>query len=266
MTIPKKIHYCWLSGEPIPKDVLLCMQTWRDKMPEYELVLWDKNKFDINSVDFVREACAAKKWASAADYIRLYALYTEGGIYLDTDVIVKKKLDEFLKHAFFSAIDYVPGIAQKYKAESLLNQQGNLKDSATLKVPGLSINAAILGGVAGHKYLRDSMFWYETHHFDDSYNNKYIAPDIYARVALKYGFRYKNELQHLDCGMMIFPSSVFATNRLLVDENAYAIHYTLGGWVERNFVEKLFFKLATNNFLRKIFGKKYFASAKELID
>ncbi|MDR1324003.1 MAG: polysaccharide biosynthesis protein [Candidatus Margulisbacteria bacterium] len=263
--IPKKIHYCWLSGEPLPKDILRCMQTWRDKMPDYEWVLWDKNRFDINSVDFVREACAAKKWAFAADYIRAYALYTEGGIYLDTDVIVKKSFDEFLQYDFFSAVDYVPGIARKYRAESLLDPDGTLKDETTLKVPGLSVNAAILGGVAGHNYLKDCLLWYETHHFDANYNTKYIAPDIYAKTALKYGFRYINELQYLDCNMVIFPAAVFATNRLLADENAYAIHYTLGSWVERNFWERLLFKLTTNNFLRKIFGKKHYASARELI-
>ncbi|GBR72481.1 mannosyltransferase OCH1 [Candidatus Termititenax aidoneus] len=249
----------------MPEDVLRCLQTWRDKMPDYELVLWDKNKFDINSVTFVREACAVKKWAFAADYIRLYALYTEGGLYLDTDVIVKKSFTEFLKYDFFSAVDYVPGLAEKYKAEVFLKPDGTLKDAATLSVPGIGINAAILGGIAGHNYLKECLLWYETHHFDVYYNTKYLAPDIYAKIALKYGFRYKDELQYLDCNMVIFPSSVFATNRLLVGKNAYAIHYTLGSWVERNFWEKLLFKLTTNNFLRKIFGKKHYPSAKELI-
>ena len=91
--IPKKIHYCWLSGDPLPEKIQQCMQTWQRTMPEYELVLWDTNKFDITSIPFVHEAYQQRKWAFAADYIRLYALYTEGGIYLDTDVIVKQKFD-----------------------------------------------------------------------------------------------------------------------------------------------------------------------------
>jgi mannosyltransferase OCH1-like enzyme len=98
--IPKKIHYCWLSGEEMPMDIIKCIDTWKKIMPEYELILWDKNKFDITSVPFVKGDCHAQKWAFAADYIRLYALFTEGGIYMDTDVYVKKVLTIFYKMVF----------------------------------------------------------------------------------------------------------------------------------------------------------------------
>ena len=47
-----------------------------------------KDNFDVDSVAFVKEACNLKKWAFACDYIRAYALYHEGGIYLDSDVRV----------------------------------------------------------------------------------------------------------------------------------------------------------------------------------
>ena len=101
--IPKKIHYCWLSGEDIPFNTQLCLNTWKKIMPEYEIILWDKNRFDIKSVLYVEEACKKKKWAFASDYIRAYALYTEGGIYMDSDVFfVTKKFDQFLEYDFFS--------------------------------------------------------------------------------------------------------------------------------------------------------------------
>jgi len=61
MAIPKIIHYCWLSGEKMPEDTIKCMETWKKIMPEYKLVLWDKNKFDINSVVFTQKACKVKK-------------------------------------------------------------------------------------------------------------------------------------------------------------------------------------------------------------
>jgi mannosyltransferase OCH1-like enzyme len=106
MAIPKKIHYCWLSGEQMPEEMVVCMKTWQKVMPEYEMVLWDTNKFNINSVSFVAEAFRVKKWAFAADYIRLYAVYTEGGIYLDTDVFVRKSFDDFLDYDFFTSLEY----------------------------------------------------------------------------------------------------------------------------------------------------------------
>ena len=90
--IPKIIHYCWLSGEPYPEKIQNCIASWKERLPDYKIKLWDMNSFDVNSIDFVREAVSVKKWAFAADYIRLYALYREGGIYLDSDVLVKKFL------------------------------------------------------------------------------------------------------------------------------------------------------------------------------
>ena len=88
--IPKIIHYCWLSGNPIPKNLEDCMKSWKKKLPDYKFMLWDFNRFDINSSIWVREAFNAKKYAFAADYIRLFALYNYGGIYMDMDVEVIK--------------------------------------------------------------------------------------------------------------------------------------------------------------------------------
>ncbi len=96
--IPKKIHYCWLSGDEYPPLIEHCIETFKEKMPDYELVLWDRNKFDIGSHPWVKAAFEQKKYAFAADYIRAYALYHEGGIYLDSDVEVLKSFTPLLKY------------------------------------------------------------------------------------------------------------------------------------------------------------------------
>ena len=84
--IPKIIHFCWLSGDPYPEKIRKCMKTWKKVMPDYEIKLWSMETFDVSSAPvYVQEAVKARKWAFAADYIRMYALYTEGGIYLDSD-------------------------------------------------------------------------------------------------------------------------------------------------------------------------------------
>ena len=31
--IPKIIHYCWLSNDPIPQKLKECMETWKEKLP-----------------------------------------------------------------------------------------------------------------------------------------------------------------------------------------------------------------------------------------
>ena len=263
--IPKKIHYCWLSGEPLPKDIQKCMQTWRNKMPDYELVLWDRNRFDINSVDFVREACEVKKWAFAADYIRAYALYTEGGIYLDSDVIVRKPFDDFLKYDFFTAIEYSPNIVRKHNYKKLLQTDGTPKDDTNMAIPGIALQAAIMGSQKGHPYLKDILNWYKMHHFTEgNYNKKIIAPNVYAYIAQKYGFVYRNELQKLSNNMLIFPADVFAPNTSEVTENSYAVHCGKDSW--RSLPYKLFFKkLATSNFLRKITNRKPLKSIDDIL-
>ena len=82
MGIPKVIHYCWLSGEPFPEDIQRCIDSWKEKMPDYEMKLWDRDNFDCDSCTYTRQALERKKYAFVSDYIRLYALYHEGGIYL----------------------------------------------------------------------------------------------------------------------------------------------------------------------------------------
>ena len=88
--IPKIIHFCWLSNDEYPELIKKCMATWKTKLPDYEFVLWDAKKFDLESTLWTKQAFETKKYAFASDYIRLYAVYTYGGIYLDTDAEVVK--------------------------------------------------------------------------------------------------------------------------------------------------------------------------------
>jgi len=85
----------------MPISVKHCINSWREHMPDYEIKCWSEDNFDVDSVDWVKEAIEQRKWSLASDYIRHYALYTEGGIYLDTDVKVFKSFDEFLNWDFF---------------------------------------------------------------------------------------------------------------------------------------------------------------------
>jgi hypothetical protein len=252
--IPKTIHYCWLSGEDMPGDAIECMESWKKHMPGYDLVLWDMNKFDINSHPFVKEACLAKKWAFASDYIRLYALYTEGGVYMDTDVFVKKSFDDFLGNGFFSGIEYHEGFAKK--GIHKLNDDGTLKNeyAGEIFTHGIQIQAAIMGSVKGHPFLKSCMDWYDGKRFIWEDFNKLISPNIYAHIATKYGFRYKNELQRLKDGITIYPNTVFAGSLIQSGKDSYAVHRCDGAW--RNSRYKFFWKLQKNNFVRIILGKK----------
>lgn len=103
--IPRKIHYCWFGGKDIPISLKKYIDTWEKYCPNYEIILWDESRFDVNSHIFTKSAYLQKKYAYVSDYVRAYALYNYGGIYLDTDVEVKKNLDEFLSSQAFTGFE-----------------------------------------------------------------------------------------------------------------------------------------------------------------
>lgn len=98
--IPKKLHYCWFSGEPFPEDIKRCIDSWKKFLPDFEWIKWDAEMALATNIPWVQQAIEQKRWAFAADAVRLYALYTEGGIYLDTDVEVLRSFDELLKQPY----------------------------------------------------------------------------------------------------------------------------------------------------------------------
>lgn len=99
--IPKIIHYCWFGKNPIPKDFQNYIDSWRDKCPEYEIKRWDESNFDITCIEYVKEAYGCRKWAFVSDYARLWIIYHNGGIYLDTDVELISNFDNLLKYDAF---------------------------------------------------------------------------------------------------------------------------------------------------------------------
>ncbi len=118
--IPKVIHYCWLSNDPVPANLQTCMDSWKVKLPDYDFILWNLERFDINASQWVREAFEARKYAFAADYIRLYAVFHYGGIYMDMDVEVVKSFDDLLASPYILGLESESGIeagvfgAEKY--------------------------------------------------------------------------------------------------------------------------------------------------------
>ena len=197
--IPKIIHCIWLSGEEKPKVYQDCIATWKKYMPDYEIIEWDMHKFPISSVKYVQQACKAKKWAYAADYIRLYALYNYGGIYLDMDVIVYKSFDPFLKHSAFSCIELYP--------------EAFYKSIHKKEIIGLGIEAAIMGSIKGHSWIKDAMDYYKDRNFvnDPKYYYDYLMPRVLTRISRQYGFKYVPVYQILEKDVHIYPADVFSS-------------------------------------------------------
>lgn len=184
--------------------VTRCIASWKDKLPNYEIVLWDMNRFDIHSVPWVEQACSAKKWAFAADYIRLYAVYNYGGIYLDSDVEVLKSFDDLLSRPFFFGREHTP---DRIDASHI-------------------VEAATFGASPKHPLIKKCLDYYENRNFRLSENlfDTTVLPHILANVLGDAG-----ELQNL-LPMEYFSPKNTRTQVVEATANTYSVHHFNGSW------------------------------------
>jgi len=89
----------------MPELALKCLESWKKHLPDYVIKEWNEDNFDLDAYPYAREAYDNRKFAFVTDIVRLYALYHEGGIYMDTDVEVLKPLDTFLKYDAVSGFE-----------------------------------------------------------------------------------------------------------------------------------------------------------------
>lgn len=102
--IPKVIHYCWFGKKPMSKIILKCIESWKIHLPDFEFILWNETNSNLNH-PFVQQALKDKKWAFVSDYVRLKVLTEEGGVYLDTDMLMLKKFSELLSEQCFVGLE-----------------------------------------------------------------------------------------------------------------------------------------------------------------
>ncbi len=221
--IPKVIHYCWFSGDKKPKLMQRCIDSWQRVMPDYTIKCWDANSFDFDSVAFTHEALSKKKYAFVADYVRLYALYTEGGIYLDSDVEAYKSFTPLLKTSFFCG-------TEAFRVDDTTQYR---------------MEAAIMGAEPQHPFIHQCLCHYSQQHFihSDGSNNQTVMPAIISKIAQEqFGYRYENKEQHLSSDITIYPTNVFANELVQTNPNTqlYAKHCNAGTWIEYKDRGKLF--------------------------
>ncbi len=207
--IPKIIHYCWLSNEAFPESIQSCINSWKKHMPEYDFILWDTKRFDINSNLYVKQAYESKKYAFASDYIRLYALYMYGGIYLDSDIMVFKSFDELLDHEAFTGFE----TDEKIAAWIFASEKGNPLFKELLE------------------YYEQRKFLFPNGSFDTTPNVVPVTSTLY-----RHGLRGNGAMQTLD-HITVFPRTYFCPHIPYGDypdcysENTYAQHLFNGAWI-----------------------------------
>ncbi|GHT75439.1 glycosyl transferase [Bacteroidia bacterium] len=208
--IPQIIHYCWF-GIKKPLIVEKCIKSWMRVMPDYEIKCWDENSFDLESVPFVKQAFEKKKWAFVADYVRLYALYTDGGIYLDTDVYVYKRFDDFLHQVVFF---------------------GTETRDATDN-PVFAIESGIIGAEKGNNFIHQCMEYYQNRNFilPNGELDLTDMPTVLVCNAEPFGYQRKNSLQKLENNITIYPTTFFINFNNPFDSQVYAFHKGMNSWL-----------------------------------
>ena len=146
--IPKIIHYSWISGDPYPEKIQKCIDTWKEKLPDYQFINWNRDTFDFDSCRWLKEAYEEQNYAYCSDYLRIYAVYNYGGIWLDTDVEVLRSFNDLLDLPYFFGVEVFLG----YK-----------------KYTEMNIEAAAFGAEKGNPLLSVVLKWYESAVRDPTY-------------------------------------------------------------------------------------------------
>jgi mannosyltransferase OCH1-like enzyme len=202
--IPKKIHYCWFGPKPLSKLVVNCLETWSQQLPDYTLCLWNENNSPMQ-VPFVQQAYNAKKFAFVSDFVRFWALYQQGGVYLDTDMFVIRSFDDLLQKEVFFAWE----TDQK-------------------KV----ISCGVIGAVPKQPFIGDVINHYESLHFNISSIPDFVIPRIVSKCFNDYSTKKE---------ITIFPFDYFYpfpyedkenihNFRRYITGNTYAIHLWNVSW------------------------------------
>ncbi len=199
--IPRKIHYIWVGDSPKPDILNICLLSWKEKLPNFEIVEWNEKNFffneELKNNRFLRECYERELWAFVSDYMRVKILYEEGGVYLDTDMLLLKDISSLLTNNLFVGYE-----------------------------DNEHVNAAILGCNPKNEFLKKVMDFYEKEIWEQPL---WTIPKIFTYVL--------NENPDLEAEMTIYPkdffypyhySEEFTEDR--ITENTYGIHWWGNSW------------------------------------
>ena len=208
--IPKKIHYVWIGG---PKGNIenICINSWKEKLPDYEICEWNENNIDIEELikgkKFLEECYKRKLWAFISDYIRIKVLYEQGGVYMDTDMQIVKDITGLLaQHEVFFG----------YEDEK-------------------HISAGIIGAQEGHKLFKDMLDFYESDILRASF---FTIPKVITHIVEK---NYKKiDKNNYEDGIYVYDREYFYPfsykeefEYSCIKENTYGIHWWGKSWAKK---------------------------------
>lgn len=207
-TIPRKIHYCWFSGSKMPKRLQEYVDGWRRLCPDYEFILWNEDNYDISKNEYMYEAYKNQKWSFVTDYARLDIIYTNGGIYMDTDVEMIRRPDELLFNEAYIGFERL----------STVNTGSGF------------------GAKKGFPILKEIMDFYKSRSFinEDDPNKMILCPVYETEILKKHGLKLNGNFQVVD-GMSVYPVMYFNakslySNKLKITDETISVHHCTWTW------------------------------------
>lgn len=238
--IPKKIHYCWFGKGEMGSLAISCIESWKEKLPNYDIVLWNENNFDVHVSQYSSEAYNMKKYAHVSDYARFWILEKYGGIYMDVDYEVLRPFDDtILENDVVLALD----------------EGGDL--------------TAFMASKSHVDFLKKMIERYNTLCFineDGTYNDETM--NVWMQDVLKnYGYIKENKNQILKTGIKVFKDDYFQAKSLLsgkfnITENTYTIHHHTLLWVSK---KTLLIKFLRTKMLVPLLGTKRYQKLTNLL-
>lgn len=243
--IPKKIHYCWFGRNPLPTSAQKCIASWQRFFPDYEIIEWNEDNYDVNKVQYTREAYAAKKYAFVSDYARFDILHQYGGLYFDTDVEVIKSFDDVLLRGAFMGCE-----------------TDSNKKQMILVNPGLGLAAP-----SGMSFYKEVLDYYKTQCFlnaNGSLNTMTVVTRTTELLKQK-GLREISGIQTVE-GITIYPKDYFNprnnnTGVLEKSDNTHSVHWYAQSWDTP--MERLRNRITRP--IHRIFGEDCFDGIKRMI-
>lgn len=225
--IPKTIHYCWFGRGEMPSLAKSCIASWEKFLPEYKIKQWNEDNFDLELFPYAKEAYSQRKFAFVTDVVRLYALYTEGGVYMDTDVEVLKPLDAFLTHPAFSGFE-----------------------------DEKNVPTGIMGAEKGSLWAKENLDYYIGRHFikDDGSMDLTTNVTSITDYMVRHGLQRNNTYQEFPGLAVMYPKEFFCplnprTRRIEKTENTATIHHFMGSWASKSPVS------VSRKWLMRLFGE-----------
>ena len=229
--IPKTIHYCWFGKGELPPLAKKCLKSWRKYLPDYKIIEWNEDNFDVNICQYTKEAYNSKKYAFVSDYARFWILYHYGGIYFDTDVEVIRSIEPIIRKG--------PFMGCEIKTDEIL-------------WPKVACGLGI-GVYKGHHIYKEILDHYNTSAFilNGTLDQTTVVNRV-TEILKKHGLKQTNAIQNCE-DIIIYPPEFFcpmshATRKITITTNTYTIHHYDASWLKKN-------KLL--NCLQKIFGYKF---------